>query len=80
MYFHYQPSFYHLHVHFTHIDGEWGGQQCHRAHPLDSVIGNLQLYPDYYQRASLTFAQPFDSELLLKLELYRTEQRKKLPN
>lgn len=53
VYLHYPPSFYHLHVHFTHADSQVPGQQPERAHLLDNVINNLQLAPDYYQRATL---------------------------
>lgn len=50
-YFHYQPSYYHLHVHIrttkcdssiTHIS-------------LREAIENLKVWPDYYQKAPLGF-------------------------
>jgi len=52
-YFHYHPTYYHLHVHFTHI--EWGdiNRSCVQ---LDEAIQNIELVPDYYQRATLVYS------------------------
>jgi m7GpppX diphosphatase len=55
-YFHYQPSFYHLHVHFTYLKYDAPGIFCEKSHLLASVINNIQLVPDYYKKSSLTFA------------------------
>ncbi|XP_077299894.1 decapping enzyme, scavenger [Arctopsyche grandis] len=55
MYFHYQPSFYHLHVHVTYLHHEAPGIFTEKAHLLDTVIDNIELISDYYQRASLPF-------------------------
>lgn len=55
IYFHYQPTFYHLHVHFTYLKHEAPGIFCEKSHLLDSVINNIELMPDYYQRATLSF-------------------------
>lgn len=55
IYLHYQPSFYHLHVHFTYLKYEAPGIRCERSHLLDGVIDNIELMPDYYQRATLSF-------------------------
>ena len=55
IYFHYQPSFYHLHVHFTYIKSDTPGIFCEKSHLLDTVINNIDLMPDYYQRAILSF-------------------------
>ena len=55
-YFHYQPSYYHLHVHFTNLKFDAPGIICGRAHLLNSVISNIKLMSDYYQMATLTFA------------------------
>lgn len=54
-YFHYQPSFYHLHVHFTYLNYEAPGIFCEKSHLLSTVINNIKLLPDYYQNATLTF-------------------------
>lgn len=55
-YFHYQPSFYHLHIHFSNVDsGSTAGIDAWRAHLLDDVIDNLKLSSDYYKKKTLAF-------------------------
>lgn len=51
-YFHYHPTYYHLHVHFTHIEG------CPVLASfvmLEEAIANIEMVPDYYQRATLVY-------------------------
>lgn len=67
-YFHYQPSFYHLHVHFTAIEYEAPGIYCGKAHLLNTVIDNIKLLPDYYQKATLTFVNGEKSNLYLAIK------------
>lgn len=55
VFIHYQPSFYHFHVHFNHIKNSKPGFQCERAHPLSNVIENIRLMPNYYQKVTLEF-------------------------
>lgn len=55
-FFHYQPSFYHLHAHFTALKYDAPGLFCEKSHLLNTVIDNIRLIPDYYQKATLTFA------------------------
>lgn len=64
MYFHYQPSFYHLHVHINLIRNDAPGIWCEKSHMLDTVINNLELVPDYYQRATLPFVLYEGNKLL----------------
>jgi len=64
MYFHYQPSFYHLHVHINPIRNDAPGIWCEKSHMLDTVINNLELVSDYYQRASLPFVLYEGNKLL----------------
>ncbi|XP_017026207.1 m7GpppX diphosphatase [Drosophila kikkawai] len=71
MYFHYQPSFYHLHVHINPVRNDAPGIWCEKSHMLDTVINNLELLPDYYQRATLPFVLYEGNKLL---ELYEKEQ------
>ena len=50
-YFHYLPTYYHLHVHVTHVD-----IKCERAIvTLDEAITNIELIGDYYEKCSLTY-------------------------
>ncbi|XP_055377447.1 m7GpppX diphosphatase [Condylostylus longicornis] len=66
---HYQPSFYHLHVHFTILTNEAGGINCERSHLLDTVINNIELVSDYYQKSTLTFVGFEGNALLEKIML-----------
>lgn len=51
-YVHYQPSFYHFHVHLSHIKYQ-SPAMPDRNIPLSQVINNLSLFPDYYQKSTL---------------------------
>ncbi|XP_017778004.1 PREDICTED: m7GpppX diphosphatase [Nicrophorus vespilloides] len=63
VYLHYQPSFYHLHVHFTYLQFDAPGIYTERAHLLSNVISNLELLSDYYQKVSLPFVVQENSTL-----------------
>ncbi|XP_069750528.1 m7GpppX diphosphatase isoform X3 [Narcine bancroftii] len=64
IYLHYQPSYYHLHVHFTAVGHDAPGSMVERAHLLFNVIENVQFDPEYYQKRTLTFALKADDPLL----------------
>lgn len=51
-YFHYQPSFYHLHIHFSHIKYQAPGMP-ERNILLNQVIDNLRIDSSYYQKATM---------------------------
>nr|XP_026484066.1 m7GpppX diphosphatase [Vanessa tameamea] len=55
IYFHYQPSFYHLHIHFTYLRHEAPGIYAEKSHLLDTVINNIEMMTDYYKKATLPF-------------------------
>ena len=42
MWVHYQPSYYHFHVHIAHTKWDGAGLQCGKAILLDDVIGERQ--------------------------------------
>jgi m7GpppX diphosphatase len=53
---HYQPSYYHLHVHFAHVRHEGAGLQVGKAHLLGDVIDALETCGgDVFARRTLTF-------------------------
>ena len=55
-YIHYQPSFYHLHVHITNIKYDSPGTMVGRAHLLDDVIDNIEnIDKHYYQKRTMSF-------------------------
>ncbi|XP_063390197.1 m7GpppX diphosphatase [Cydia fagiglandana] len=55
IYLHYQPSFYHLHIHFTYLRHEAPGIHAEKSHLLDTVIDNIEMMGTYYKRATLPF-------------------------
>lgn len=55
VYFHYQPSYYHLHIHFTHIQYDAPGSDVMRAHLLTDVIDNLTIDSEFYAKKTLSF-------------------------
>lgn len=77
MYFHYQPSFYHLHIHINPVRNDAPGIWCEKSHMLDTVINNLELLPDYYKKATLPFVL-YDGNKLLELYEAKMTIRKAL--
>lgn len=71
IYFHYQPSFYHLHIHFNPLSNEAPGIFCEKSHMLDTVISNLEIVPDYYKKVTLSFVAYEGQEIL---EIYREKK------
>ena len=56
-YVHYQPSYYHFHVHFTHLGHHRPPKTgVGEAHLLEEVIDNLEAVdPLYYRKRMLCF-------------------------
>lgn len=67
IYLHYQPSFYHLHVHFTNLSHDAPGIKTEKAHLLANVISNVELMPDYYRKVTLPFIVREEETLFTKL-------------
>jgi len=53
MYFHYEPSTYHLHIHFVNTTSNQLHSSVEYSHELNSVIFNLKMNSDYYKIAKL---------------------------
>lgn len=53
MFFHYDPSTYHLHIHFINVEYTETNSSVEYSHELDSVIFNLGMDSDYYKKISL---------------------------
>ncbi|XP_052780997.1 m7GpppX diphosphatase-like isoform X2 [Mya arenaria] len=68
VYIHYQPSYYHFHVHFTNVKFEAPGFGADRAHLLADVINNIQLYGDFYKKKTLTFLVREQEDLYMKFK------------
>ncbi|XP_065344702.1 m7GpppX diphosphatase [Cloeon dipterum] len=68
-YFHYRPSFEHLHVHIKVIEFEAPGTHVGRAHLLSDVIANLKASSDYYAKSTLGYTLSEASSLASALNL-----------
>lgn len=57
VFIHYQPSYYHFHIHVVRVThpGLGDGINAGRAILMDDVIENIQLVSDYYQQRTLTY-------------------------
>ncbi|XP_033121717.1 m7GpppX diphosphatase-like [Anneissia japonica] len=66
LYVHYQPSYYHFHVHITHLKFDAPGTQVAKAYLLSDVIENIEMVGNYYQKKTITFTQRENDGLLLK--------------
>jgi diadenosine tetraphosphate (Ap4A) HIT family hydrolase len=53
IFFHYEPSTYHLHIHFVNVSYHECRSSVEYSHELNNVIFNLSICDDYYQRAIL---------------------------
>lgn len=53
MFFHYEPSTYHLHIHFVNIANNDCRSSIEYSHELNNVIFNLSLCSDYYKIVTL---------------------------
>jgi m7GpppX diphosphatase len=53
MYFHYEPSTYHLHIHFVNTISNQLHSSVEYSHELNSVMFNLNLFSDYYKTIKL---------------------------
>ena len=62
---HYQPSYYHLHVHFVHAQTEIPGIMVGKAHILQTVLYNMEhIDSDYYAKCMLSYHLPDTDPLL----------------
>lgn len=57
MFFHYDPSTYHLHIHFVNIANSHARSSVEYSHELHNVMFNLSICSDYYTRAVLNIRQ-----------------------
>ena len=74
IYLHYQPSYYHLHVHFTHL--QFAAPKCavEDAHLLEDVIDNIATVDSaYYAKRTLTFVAKESSALWAEFSCCQSE-------
>lgn len=67
---HYQPQFYHFHVHLTRLHND-SGCQVERGHLLTDVIQNLQADDSYYARRTISYKLPTHDALYQRIQAYR---------
>jgi m7GpppX diphosphatase len=53
MFFHYEPSTYHLHIHFVNSTNHDSRSSVEYSHELHNVMFNLSICSNYYKRAIL---------------------------
>jgi len=68
MYFHYQPSYYHLHVHVTHVAYEAPGRDASGAHLLQTVIDCIERDGSHFEKCTLPFKVKESSGLFNKFK------------
>lgn len=72
IYVHYQPQFYHFHVHFTRLENDIGCQ-VERGHLLSDIIQNLEMSALFYKQRTITYKLSL-KEKLCKLMLAELEK------
>jgi m7GpppX diphosphatase len=61
-YVHYQPQFYHFHVHFTRLENEIGST-VEKGHLLTDIVQNLEMDPMYYTKRTNVYKLRKDAPL-----------------
>lgn len=67
-FFHYPPTYYHLHIHFTTLENRMCGAEIERGRLLQDVIDHIQLKNDYYQTKTLYYKLSVNDPLYKLLE------------
>lgn len=68
LYFHYHPTYYHLHIHAKHLATQDGGKvggntSIGKAILLETVIDQMEFSVSYYQKCSITYVLAKNTEL-----------------
>jgi len=63
LFFHYKPTYFHLHVHVVHVGHEMYINE--KDYRLEDVIQNIELMGNYYQRATLPYTLGTNDELFV---------------
>ena len=72
VYLHYQPSYYHLHVHFTQLSYAAPKTSIGDAHLLHDIIDNIErIDAHYYQKCRLSFTVKESSPLCREYQTQR---------
>ena len=71
---HYQPQFYHFHVHFTRLENETGCA-VERGHLVSDILQNLEGDGDYYAKRTITYKLKKGSALENLIASYLEEKK-----
>ena len=74
VFIHYQPQFYHFHVHFTRLENEVGCS-VERGHLLTDVIQNLEMDGEYYKKRTIAYKLNRGTALQAIIGAYLEEHR-----
>jgi Scavenger mRNA decapping enzyme C-term binding len=66
---HYQPQFYHFHVHYTRLENETG-VQVEKAHLLSDIIQSLEKDPKWFQEKVLVYKLSLEDKLYKLIKAY----------
>ncbi|VDP88891.1 unnamed protein product [Echinostoma caproni] len=79
-YIHYPPTFYHLHMHFVHVNiGENASMRAGRAHLVEEVIRNLELDSEYYLNRVMTIFMYENSPMFEAVSCTKNEKPQTQP-
>ena len=73
---HYQPQFYHFHVHYTRLENDTGAQ-VQKAHLLSDIIQDLEADPDCFQKKRMTYKLSLKEKLYHLLKAHESEREEK---
>lgn len=76
LFFHYKPTYYHLHVHVAHIEHEMHVQL--KDYPLDEVIDLLKMTPDYFAHKTISYAIGVEDKLYKTFVKHREEKKQRI--
>lgn len=69
---HYQPQFYHLHVHFTRLHNDLGCQ-VERAHLLHDVIAQIEADPNAFAKRTLYYQLKTNDKLYAMIRAHQAD-------
>jgi len=76
MYFHYSPTFYHLHLHVNHISLITESTFTGKVEELSCVINNIEMMPDYYQKCTKLMYLSETHGVVARFKQYHAEESK----
>jgi len=71
---HYQPQFYHFHVHFTRLENEIGCA-VERGHLMGDILQNLDMDSEYYGKRIITYKLKKGTPLQNLIENHSSESK-----